>query len=217
MRRDLVTKALDTLKEEAKKRNFSQTIDLIINLKDLDLKKPEHHVDVFVRLPKGRGKKVKICAFVGPELNSEAKQVFDRVILIEQFPGFKEKREIKKLAAEFEFFIAQATIMAKVATTFGRVLGSRGKMPNPKAGCVVPPKGVNLKQLYEQLQSTIKVKAKTAPHVQCAVGTEDMSIDDLTENIMSVYDAVLHAVPNEHHNIKSIFVKRTMSKPVQVS
>lgn len=217
MKKDQVKNALESLKSDSKKRKFTQTVDLIINLKDLDLKKPEEQVDLFVRLPKGRGRKVKVCAFVGPELAAEAKKVFDKVILIEQFPGYTDKRKTKKLASEFHYFVAQANIMAKVASTFGRVLGTRGKMPNPKVGCVVPPRGVNLQQLYDQLQRTVKAKAKVGPHMQCAVGSEEMSDDDLAENIMSVYNAVVHKLPNEQHNIKSIYIKRTMSKPVQVS
>lgn len=217
MRKEEVRKALESLKADSKKRNFTQTVDLIINLKDVDLKKPEEQVDIFVRLPKGRGRKVKVCAFVGPELASEAKKVFDKVVLADQFPGYTDKRKVKKLASEFHYFVAQANIMAKVASTFGRVLGTRGKMPNPKAGCVVPPKGVNLQQLYEQLQRTIKAKAKVGPHMQCAVGSEEMSDEDIAENVMSVYNAVVHKLPNEYHNIKSVYVKRTMSKPVQVS
>ena len=76
---------------------------------------------------------------------------------------------------------------------------------------------MNLQQLYDQLQRTVKAKAKVGPHMQCAVGSEEMSDDDLAENIMSVYNAVVHKLPNEQHNIKSIYIKRTMSKPVQVS
>lgn len=216
MRKELVTKALESLKADSTKRNFIQTVDLIINLKDLDLKKPEEQVDLFIKLPKGRGKKIKVCAFVGPELLGEAKTVFDRVILVDQFPGYADKKKAKKLAAEFEYFVAQANIMAKVAATFGRALGTRGKMPNPKAGCVVPPRGVNLQQLYEQLQKTIKAKAKVGPHLQCAVGSEEMSDDDIADNVMSVYNAVVLKLPKEHLNIKSIYVKKTMSKPVQV-
>lgn len=217
MRQDQVRKALEALKADSQKKNFTQTVDLIINLKDVDLKKPEEQVDLFVRLPKGRGRKVKVCAFVGPELAAEAKNIFDKVILAEQFPGYSDKRKTKKLASEYQFFVAQANIMAKVASTFGRVLGTRGKMPNPKAGCVVPPKGANLQQLYAVLQKTIKARAKAGPHLQCAVGTEEMSESDLAENVMSVYNAVVHKLPNEHHNIKSVYVKKTMSKPVQVS
>ena len=217
MKREQVLKAVEAVKADSeKKKNFGQTVDLIITFKDIDMKNPKANVDLYVRLPHGRGKKVKVCALVGPELAADAKEIFDRVIVQEQFPGFTEKKVSRKLAADFDYFVAQANIMGQVASVFGRSLGVRGKMPNPKVGCVVPPKGANLKQLYEQLQSTVKVKAKGGPLVQCAVGIEQMSSDDLTENAMTVITAVLRALPNEDHNVKSVILKKTMGKPVQV-
>ena len=103
-------------------------------------------MDTFITLPHTKGKKAKVCALIGPELEQQAKQVCDSVVLSDSFDRFKDKKDIKKLADSFDFFIAQANIMPKIATAFGRVFGPRGKMPNPKAGCVVPP-NANLKPL----------------------------------------------------------------------
>src|SRR3990167_4375199 len=216
MKRESVRKAVDALQAEPK-RGFSQSVDLIINLRDLNLKDPKQQIDQFIRLPKGRGRKAKVCALIGPELHADAKQIFEKVILQEQFPGFAEKKLLRKLAKDFDYFVAQANIMASVATTFGRVLGTRGKMPNPKAGCVVPPKGANLRLLHENLSDTIRVAAKKDPLLQCVIGSEQMSAEDLTENAMSVLSSVLRVLPNEEHNIRSVYLKKTMSKPVQVS
>ena len=105
--------------------------------------------------------------------------------------------------------------MPKVATTFGRVLGPRGKMPNPKSGAVVPP-NANLKPLYEKFQRTVKASAKTAPLIQCSIGTEDMNGDDIAENALTVYNSLIQVLPNEKHNIRDIYVKLTMGKPVKV-
>lgn len=211
-----ILQALKYAKELSLKRNFKQTVELIINLKDLDLKKPEHQVDLFVSLHKSAGKEVKLCALIGPELQANAKDVCNKIILLDDFDKYaKDKKATKKLANEYDFFIAQANIMPKVATAFGRVLGPRGKMPNPKAGCVVPP-NVNLKQLKEKLQHTLKVTAKTAPIIQCAVGKEDMPDQDIADNILTVYDQVIHHLPNEQYNIRSVLVKLTMGKPIKV-
>ena len=143
--------------KDSKKRNFKQTIDLIINLKQLDLKKPEHQVEFFLQMPNGKGKLSKVCALVGPELGDQAKKTMDNVVMVSEFDKYqKDKRLTKKLATNNDFFVAQANIMPKVATAFGRVLGPKGKMPNPKAGCIVPP-NANLKQVYDKLQKTVKV------------------------------------------------------------
>jgi ribosomal protein L1 len=102
-----------------------------------------------------------------------------------------------------------------VAQTFGKVLGTRGKMPNPKAGCVVPPKTA-LKPLYERLQKTVHLKAKTQLVVKCSVGSEDQNEDEVVDNVMTAYNAVLHKLPNESHNIKNVLLKLTMGKPVRI-
>ena len=215
MQKEELQSALQKAKDFSEKRGFSQTYDLIINLKGLDLKKPEHQIDSSITLPHTRGKKIKVCALVGAELIEQAKSVCDFSINSDSFEKYKDKKELKKLANSYDFFIAQANIMPKVATSFGRVFGPRGKMPNPKSGGVVPP-NANLKPLYEKMQRTIRVTNKSAPVIQSAIGTEEMKLSDVTENGMAVYNTIIHALPNEKHNIKDIYVKLTMSKPVKL-
>src|SRR3989338_6078501 len=203
MQKEELQSALQKAKDFSEKRGFSQTYDLIINLKGLDLKKPEHQIDSFITLPHARGKKIKVCALVGAELIEQAKSVCDFSINSDSFEKYKDKKELKKLANSYDFFIAQANIMPKVATAFGRVFGPRGKMPNPKSGGVVPP-NANLKPLYEKMQRTIRVTNKSAPLLQCGIGTEDMKTEEIVDNALTVYNSVLHVLPNEKHNIKNI-------------
>jgi len=105
--------------------------------------------------------------------------------------------------------------MAKVATTFGRVFGPKRKMPNPKAGCVVPPKA-SLKPLFEKLQKTVRIYAKERPILQVAVGNESMKDEEIADNIMTVYDQVIHHLPSEENNIRNLFIKLTMGAPIKV-
>jgi large subunit ribosomal protein L1 len=210
-----VLKVIKELKEKSQKRNFSQTYDLIITLKDLDLKKPEHQVEFFQTLHYPRGKEIKICALIGPEMEAGAKGIID-YILVDDFPDYtKDKKTTKKLAGKYDFFIAQATIMPKVATSFGKIFGPKGKMPNPKAGCVVPP-NAPLKPLVEKFHKIVKISAKTSLMVQAAVGKEDMPDEQVVDNIMTVFDALIHHLPNAEHNIKEVLLKLTMSKPIKI-
>ncbi|MBI2142592.1 50S ribosomal protein L1 [Candidatus Woesearchaeota archaeon] len=178
--------------------------------------KTDNQIDFFAQLPNGTARKPSICAFADQEMAGEAKKVFEEVILAEDFQGYaKQKRIVKKLARKHGFFIAQANIMPQVATFFGRALGPKGKMPNPKAGCIVPPKA-DLKSLREKLERTIRVSAKTAPVVQCAVGTDSMDAEKVAENASSIYEQIIHHLPNEEENIKSVLLKLTMSSPVRI-
>ncbi|MBI4454030.1 hypothetical protein HY636_05290 [Candidatus Woesearchaeota archaeon] len=215
MEKENIKKVLEELKKNSKKRKFKQSYDLIINLQGLDLKKPEQHVDFYTSLHYGKGKKLKICAFVGPEMSEEAKKVCDLTVNVDEFNNLT-KQAVKKMANEFDYFIAQANIMGKVAAAFGKVLGPRGKMPNPKAGCVFLPKA-QLQPLYDKLQKTIRVSAKTALMIQCAVGKEDMKDEEIIDNVMTIYTQVVNSLPNHDNNIKLVSLKLTMSKPMKVA
>lgn len=207
-------RALGKLRKE-EKRNFKQSVDLIVNLKGIDLKKPEEQVDIWIQLPHKKPKKVRIGALVGAELIEQAKTVCDGAVLHDDFKKFKDKKALKKLANDFDFFIAQANIMPDVAKIFGRVFGPRGKMPNPKAGCVVPP-NANLKTLVEKLQKTLHLTAKIDLAVKCPVGSEEMTDEQVVANSLTVYNAVVNTLPQEEQNIKNVMLKFTMSKPVLV-
>ncbi|MDP7116536.1 MAG: hypothetical protein QF632_05365 [Candidatus Woesearchaeota archaeon] len=208
--------SLGKIREQSSKRKFKQTIDFIATFKDIDLKKADQQVDFYATLHYSKGKPVKVAALVGPELLANAKENCETAINVDDFDQYvKDKKLTKKLATDHDFFIAQATIMPKVATSFGKVLGPKGKMPNPKAGCVVPP-NANLKPLVEKLTKTVKVIAKTMPMVQVAVGTEEMKDEEIADNIKTVYDQLVHNLPNEKHNVNHIILKLTMGKPFRI-
>jgi len=217
MNKENFIKAIQELREKSKKRNFSQTFDLIINLKDLDLKKTDNQIETWVQIPYSKGKPTKIGCLIGPELKEAAAGTCNTIIMQDDFPTYaKDKKKTKKLADDHDFFIGQANIMPDIAKNFGRILGTRGKMPNPKAGCVVPP-NANLKPLAEKLKKTIKLKAKIQPTIKCTIGKEDMKDEEIAENVFTIYNQLIHTLPKEKNNIKNVMIKLTMGKPVKIT
>lgn len=215
MDKNSIIKSLKEARENAKKRNFSQTVELIINFKGLDLKKPEQQLD-FYSILKHPFKPAKICGLVGEELLENSKKTFDETIFIDDFDKYNgKKKEIKALARKYDYFVAQANLMPKVATVFGRFFGPLGKMPNPKAGCVVPP-AANLEVIKGKLSKQISIKVKSIPVLQIPIGKEDGKDEEIAEDIYSIYDQIIHKLPGEVQNIKSIYIKLTMGKPVKV-
>jgi large subunit ribosomal protein L1 len=211
-----IVQAIDAIKSKAHERKFTERIDLIVNLKDVDLKKPENHVDFFIALPSAPGKIRKIAALVDAELLPEAKAHADLVIPLERFGEYaKNPAQMKKLASEYDFFIAQANIMKDIAANFGRILGSRGKMPNPKGGMVVPPKAA-LAPLVERLRRTVHVRVKAAPVFQAGVGSMDQDPSEVARNVVVLYKQLLESLPNQETNVRSVFLKSTMGEPVKV-
>ena len=208
-------KAWKTAKEGSPKRKFTQSGELIITLKDLDIKKQDNQIDVFLQLPHATGKKIKLCALVGPELAAQAKEACDTVILAEEFKTYKDKKVLKKLAEDHDHFIAQANIMADVAKTFGKIFGPKGKMPNPKAGCVVPP-NANIKQITDRLRKLTRLLTRNQFNTKSLIGKEDQDDAEVVDNCIAIYNQVLSNLPGEKANIKSVLLKTSMGKPVKV-
>jgi len=197
--------ALKELRKTAIKRNFEQSVDLIINLRDFDIKK--HSINIPIILP-FRIKDSRICAFLEKD-NKE----FDFVVKKEEIARFSPE-QIKKLAPEYDFFVSLSSLMPAVATAFGRILGPLGKMPNPKTGGVIMD-DKNVKELIQKLKNTIIIKTKEAS-IKTSIGKEGKPDEELEKNASTIYEAVLNALPNKKENIKNVMLKFTMSKPVKI-
>ncbi len=198
-------KALNELRKE-KERKFNQTVDLIINLQKYDLKK--NPLNLFISVPY-KIKEKKICGFL------EIKNKNIETITKDEFKKYSDKKELKKLVKKFDFFIAEASLMPKVATTFGRFLGPVGKMPSPQLGILTNTNEKTINELKIRINNSIKIRTKEAS-IKLAIGKHNMKDEEIIENILSVYNAVLKALSREKDNVKNIEVKFTMTKPQKI-
>ncbi len=209
------TQGVQVLRQNTEKKKFTQSVEIIINFKGLDPKREDHKINTFLTLPFSRGKQITTTALVGNDLSTKAKAVCNNVVQVEQFKTL-EKSKIKKLAETTTFFLAQSTIMPQVAATFGKILGPRNLMPNPKAGCVIPPTA-EIKPAIDRLQKTVRLETKNEPVIKAVIGIESMKDEELVENAFAVFSTILHMLPQEKHNIKSVMVKLTMGKPIVIT
>ena len=211
MTQDIIN-AVKEAKEQAKPRNFTQSIDVIINLKDLDVRKPENRFSEEVALPNGRGKPIKIGVIADGELALAAKNAgVDVVISKEDLQEFgKDIKAAKKVVNSVDSFIAQADMMPLVGRFLGRILGPRNKMPKPV------PASARIEPLLERTQATIKVGVKQQPSIQILVGTQDMDDEKLAENIEAVLAVLDRNLEKGRNQIKSMYIKATMGSVVRV-
>ena len=198
-------KALTELRKE-KERKFDQTVDLIMNLQKIDLKKTT--VNIVVNVPH-KIKDKKIAGF----LETKNKSV-DTITPVE-FKKYKDKKALKNLVKKYDFFIAQANLMPKVASTFGRALGPAGKMPSPQLGIMMNPDNKTIEDITKKVNNSIKIKVKEAS-IKVPVGKQSMKDEDLIANIMAIYNASVKALPRDKENIKNIGIKFTMTKPQKI-
>lgn len=204
IKKERILEALKKLRENSKKRNFVQSVDLIINIKGIDLRKPENRFGKDIFLPYGRGEDAKIVVFSDTYRNLNVPVLTSKDI---EALG-KNLREVKKLAKKTDFFLAEPSLMPVVGRYLGKVLGPRGKMPRVIKG--------EPEKMIERYKKAITVRLKTNPVIQCLVGKENMKDEEIAENIMEVIKSVIQSLPKKEANIKNIYLKFTMSKPVKI-
>jgi large subunit ribosomal protein L1 len=201
------TEAVVKILEESKKidRKFKQNIDLVINLKNIDLNIPKNRIDEEILLPHGRGKDIKIALFASGELAIKSKKHVDLLIKPEEIGDLsKDKKKFKKVADDYEFFIAEAPLMPTIGKTLGTVLGPRGKMPKP-----VPP-NADLTGIVKNLRKSIKVRSKSSKTFHTVAGSADMAKEHISDNIETIIKRVEAALEKGRMNIGSVYIKTTM-------
>ncbi|MFQ6095285.1 MAG: 50S ribosomal protein L1 [Candidatus Bathyarchaeia archaeon] len=205
--------AIKEMRAKSKKANFNQSVELIINLRDIDMKKPEGRIQEVIELPHPIGKDVGICVIATGDLALRARRSGADIVLeredIEKLAGDKKRQ--REIAKKADFFIAEAPLMPLVGRVFGSILGPRGKMPTP-----VPPT-VDIEDVIERHRRMIMVRAKGQPGLQCRVGTENITDEELVENIQTVVRRIEGRLKRGMRNIDSIYLKLTMGPPIRVS
>lgn len=203
--------AVKHARTQTKKRKFSQTWDLSINVKGMNLKRPENRLNLEYLLPAGRGKEVKI-GVIADELAAQAKtKGADAVIRKGEIDTLaKDKKKMKKLANDMTWFLGEVTLMAQIGKSLGAVLGPRGKVPKP-----IPPKA-DVGVFITRARNTVRVALKDSPVIHIPLGSEAMSDEDIVKNLDGVINFVKEKLPKGVNNIRSAYVKLTMGKPVKI-
>ncbi len=205
-----ILKAVKKALERPVKRNFTESIDLAINLRNIDMSQPQNRIEEEIILPNGLGKPVKIAVFASGELALNAKKAgADLIIPPEQIDVLGEnKTQAKTLANEHDFFIAEASLMPSIGKSLGPVLGPRGNMPSP-----IPP-GSDIIKPIERLRKTVKIRSKDKVTFHTIVGCESMAPEDIAANIEAIIKRLETKI--DKHKIRSIYVKTTMGPSVRV-
>jgi large subunit ribosomal protein L1 len=207
-----IVDAVKQAKEKSGGKKFNQTVDLILNIQEIDMKAPEGKIQEVVELPHATGKPNKIVVVASGELAMKARHAnADKVIErgdLEALAG--KKKDLRALASEYDVFVSEAPLMALVGKTLGPVLGPRGKMPIP-----VPPTA-DVLPLLEKHRKTVMVRMRTQPIIQVSVGSESMSDDDLYDNIQAVLRVLDGKLKRGLKNVKNVYIKTAMGVPVKI-
>lgn len=214
MEKSAVLEGIKKLRAGAKKRNFTQTIDMVVNIQHLDVKTLK--INDTIELPSGRGRNSKVIVVADGEPALQAKNAGADMLIGKQNIGewSGKKKEIRKLAGQYDWFVIQAQLMQNFASVFGAMLGPRGKMPVPKD--ILGPTE-NPAKLMARLKKSVRIKVKDQPIIHAPAGVESMSDDELAENILAIYNAILPKLENGVQNVGSVYIKTTMGAPVKLA
>lgn len=196
-------------KTASKERKFKQSLELIVNFKDIDVKKG-FVLNEVIQLPK-TSSPATVCIMATGDMGQKAKQAnADAVVGTAELDKFAtNKRESRKFINKYDFFLADTQVMPVVGKTLGQLLGPRGKMPTPV------PFNAPIESFLERFRSSIKVRTRASLSLSCKIGDESMEDADLAVNAHAILSAVEKKLPNGERNIKRVMVKTTMGKPVK--
>ncbi len=205
---DAVSRALS----EAPERNFRETVDLAINLRDLDLNDPSNRIDEAVVLPAGTGQDTTIVVFAEGETAVRAAEVADQVLDSDDLEDLgDDDNEAKDLADETDFFVAEAAFMQDIGRHLGTVLGPRGKMPTP----LQPDEDVV--EVLNRMQNTVQIRSRDRRTFHARVGADDMDAAAIADNIDTILRRLHGELEKGPMNVDSVYVKTTMGPAQRVA
>ena len=164
-----INQAIEDALTTDKKRKFVESVEVAINLRDVDLQNPQKRINAEVALPHGRGRPARVAVFAQGEMAVISKKIVDTVISPDQIEDLSDnKREAKKLADKFDFFVAETGLMATIGKSLGIVFGPRGKMPRP-----IPPQA-DIERIIKSLTNLVPVRSKDRPTFHVPIGNVSM-------------------------------------------
>ncbi len=198
--------------ESAPKRKFSESIDLAINLKNIDLSQPKNRINEAILLPNGRGKSTKVAVFAKGDLAIKAQNGgADLLISPDDLSNIgSDKKQMRVISRGIDFFLAEAPLMPSIGKSFGPILGPKGKMPDPIPSTADPA------PIIDRLKRTTKVRSKDKITFHALVGNVQMPPDEIAANVEAVIRAIEPKLEKGAQNISSIYVKTTMGPAVRV-
>ncbi len=207
-----IEQAVSRALEDRPERNFRETVDLAINLRDLDLNDPSNRVDESIVLPAGTGQETRIVVFAEGETAVRAEEAADDVLSGDDLEELgDDDDEAKDLADDTDFFVAEESMMQNIGRYLGTVLGPRGKMPTPLS----PDDDVV--ETVERMKNTVQLRSGDRRTFHTRVGAEDMDAEEIADNIDVILRRLHADLEKGPLNVDSIYVKTTMGPAVEVA
>jgi large subunit ribosomal protein L1 len=203
-----VEEAVSLLKKTSYAK-FDEAVDIAMRL-GVNPKHSDQMVRGIVVLPHGTGKSKKICVIASGEKIKEAEEAGADIAGGEEL--------IEKISSgwiDFDIVIATPDVMRGVGK-LGRILGTKGLMPNPKSGTVT----FDIKKAVEETKAgKVEFRVDKSGILHTSIGKTSFPEDKLTDNIKVFLQAVMHAKPPAAKGkyVRSIALSSTMGPSLKIS
>ncbi|KAI5451228.1 60S ribosomal protein L10A [Naganishia albida] len=190
-----------------KKRNFIETIELQIGLKNYDPQRDKRFSGT-VKLPHVPRPRMSLCILADAAHVDQAKQIDLEYMTVEDLKKLnKNKKLVKKLAKKYDAFLASEALIKQIPRLLGPGLSKAGKFPTPVSH------SDDLARKANEVRSTIKFQLKKVLCLAVAVGHVSMSEDEVMQNVMLSINFLVSLLKKQWQNVKSLHLKSTMGKP----
>ncbi|MGQ9681489.1 MAG: 50S ribosomal protein L1 [Anaerolineae bacterium] len=189
--------ALALVKQNATAK-FDETVEVHLRT-NLDPRQADQQIRGVVNMPAGTGKQVRILVFAEGDAERAAREAGA------DYTGSDDL--IQKIQNEnwldFDVAIAVPQVMSKVGK-LGRILGTRGLMPNPKAGTIVQPEDL-ARVIRETRQGRVEYRLDRTGNVHVPIGKASFTVEQLLENLSALTEAIMRAKPA---SVKGQYIRR---------
>jgi len=213
--------SIDQLVDKLKKRieyaiaakkpwKYTQSVELIVAFRGVNPKQPEFRFRDAVVLPKGLGKEVRVCVVAEGDMASKAIEAGAFKVIGRDELSKIDRKAAKKIAQECDWVLVRADLMGIAGRILGPALGPRGKAPIP-----IPP-NADITSYIRQYKNTTRLFSRDQPFVACRIGSENMSVEDLAENALTVLHYIENKIKRPLLQFSKIYVKTTSGPAIEV-
>jgi len=188
-------------------RNFVETIDLQITLKNYDPQRDKRFSGTLL-LPHIPRPKMKVCIFGDQSHNDKAKELGIPFMDQDSLKKLnKDKKLVKKLANSYDAFLASATLIKQIPRILGPGLNKAGKFPTPLNH------DEDMQAKINELKGTIRFQMKKVLTLGVAIGHVNMTEDEIVQNSHQSINFLISLLKKNWQNVRSITIKSTMGAP----
>jgi large subunit ribosomal protein L10Ae len=205
---DTLKKAIQTILESSqeKPRKFVETVELQVGLKDYDTQRDKRFSGT-VKLPHVPRPRMKICLLGDAKDCETAEKLGIAFKSAEDLKKLnKNSKLVKKLAGEFDAFLASQTLIPQIPRLLGPGLNKAGKFPTALGA------NDNMEAKIAEIQSQVKFQLKKVLCLGVAIGHVGLSNDELRQNALMSINFLVSLLKKNWHNVKSLNMKSTMGK-----